>query len=101
MYKKIIYYIIFLLEVENYATRLCFDLVLNVYSGWYFPSKDELNKLYINNNAIGGFSISGSINYLISSEYANGNAWFQDFNNGDQYGYNKTNLIYVRAIRSF
>jgi len=45
--------------------RICGDLVLNRYSDWYLPSKDELNKWYENRVAIGGFS-SGL--YMNSSE---------------------------------
>jgi len=35
---------------------LCDDLVFNGYSDWYLPSSDELNKLYLNKSAVGGFS---------------------------------------------
>jgi hypothetical protein len=40
----------------NYAAKLCSDLVLGSYSDWYLPSKDELNKLFLNKTAIGGFA---------------------------------------------
>jgi hypothetical protein len=83
------------------AARLCGDLVLNGYSDWYLPSKDELNKLYLNQTAIGGFSAAY---YWSSSEHTSYNAWGQDFYYGyqDYNGYgNKSNPNYVRAVRAF
>jgi hypothetical protein len=81
------------------AARICGDLVLNGYSDWYLPSKDELNKLYINRVAIGGF---GNGSYWSSSEpNSYENAWYQYFQDGNQYYGPKNNLIPVRAIRSF
>jgi hypothetical protein len=83
----------------SYAAQLCYDLVLNGYSDWYMPSKDELNKLYLNRTAIGGFAAVG---YWSSSEYINDHAWFQDFYDGSQHAGNKASTSpSVRAIRSF
>jgi hypothetical protein len=82
----------------SYAAQLCADLVLNNYSDWYLPSKDELNKLYINRAAIGGFSSSA---YWSSSEGANFYAWFQNFLNGFQIVVDKSGLYRVRAVRAF
>jgi len=83
----------------GYAAKLCDDLVLNGYSDWFLPSKDELNILYQNRNAIGGFS-SGY--YWSSSEGSSSYAWHQNFDDGIQ------NIIYlksyayrVRAVRAF
>ena len=93
------------------AARLCNDLVTGGYSDWYLPSLDELNKLYLNRAAIGGFSAA---NYWTSSEY-DGSTWdeyeeeyiydyqvyFQSFSTGLQ-SYTLANVICrVRAIRSF
>jgi len=80
------------------AARLCGDLVLNGYSDWYLPSKDELNKLYINRVAIGGFA---SDLYWSSSEYDIYDGWIQFFNNSAQFNYNKDYLYRVRAVRAF
>ncbi|MEI6143613.1 MAG: DUF1566 domain-containing protein [Mariniphaga sp.] len=80
------------------AAFLCNDLVLNGFSDWYLPSKDELNKLYLNRTAIGGFTGS---NYWSSSEYSSVTVWQQSFNNGLQGYYDKHSTNRVRAVRSF
>jgi hypothetical protein len=80
------------------AARICNDLELNGYSDWYLPSKDELNKLYINRLAIGGFA---DYYYWSSSEYSSFNAWLQNFDNGDQFNFDKDNNLRVRAVRAF
>ncbi len=83
----------------SYAAKLCFDLVLNTYSDWYLPSKDELNKLYLNQGAIGGFTNN---NYWSSSESGVNNAWSQNFNPpGSQNIFSKGSPLYVRAVRAF
>jgi len=83
----------------NYAAKLCVDLILNGYSDWYLPSKDELNKLYINRVVIG---TSNSFSYWTSSEYSMGKAWGQNFSNGDQVETSKDNtILYLRCVRSF
>jgi hypothetical protein len=84
------------------AARLCSDLVLNGYSDWYLPSKDELNKLYINQVAIGGFNNPPYYDYWTSTEYSSSEAWGQYFGNSNQYNNGKNlTYIHVRAIRSF
>jgi hypothetical protein len=83
----------------SYAAQLCSDLVLGGYTDWYLPSKDELNTLYLNKAAIGGFIVFG---YWTSTEYMQGNAWHQDFGNGNQIPvFGKESLLRVRAVRSF
>ena len=80
------------------AARICGDLVLGGYSDWYLPSKDELNKLYLNRIAIGGFATSGTWS---SSEFDDTNAWFQSFGNGFQGGGWKGGPGSVRPVRAF
>jgi len=84
----------------SYAAKLCYDLVLNSYSDWYLPSKDELNKLYLNKAAIGGFYTSGY--YWSSTEDTNySSAWYQSFTSGYQSNFYKGGTYYVRAVRAF
>ena len=80
------------------AMSYCADYTVGQYDDWYLPSKDELNQLYQQQTAIGGFE--GDY-YWSSTEYNNGNAWFQFFTNGSQSGYGKSNPCYVRAVRAF
>jgi hypothetical protein len=83
----------------SYAAQLCADLDLGGYSDWYLPSKDELNKLYINNIIIGGFA--GNY-YWSSSECDASNTWIQYFYNGYQGCFGKEGYPdYVRAVRAF
>ncbi len=82
----------------TYAAQLCADLVLNGYSDWYLPSKDELNNIYLNKSAVGGFS---NANYWSSSEYSSSKAWYQDFGGSGQGYLTKNFSSYVRAVRSF
>ena len=80
------------------AAKLCSDLVLGGYSDWYLPSKDELNKLYLNNVAIGGFA---NYFYWSSTEYSATDAFGFDFNDGNAGSDFKTSIHSVRAVRAF
>ncbi|GAH17299.1 unnamed protein product, partial [marine sediment metagenome] len=60
--------------------------------------KDELNKLWINKDTIGGFADS---DYRSSSEISAAQAWYQSFVNGDQNQGNKAFGARVRAVRDF
>ncbi len=80
------------------AARICNDLVLNGYSDWFLPSKDELNKMYLQKDAIGGFA---SNSFWSSSQYSATNAWYQAFVDGLQINVAKGGMAYVRAIRAF
>ncbi|MEP6645616.1 MAG: DUF1566 domain-containing protein [Saprospiraceae bacterium] len=84
--------------IVGIAARICYDLVLGSYSDWYLPSKDELNKLFINRVAIGGFANSA---YWNSSEIDLNHAWGQYFVSGGQGFYLKVDTNYVRAVRTF
>ena len=82
----------------SYAAGLARAYTGGGYTDWYLPSKDELNKLYLNRVAIGGFA---SHEYWSSSEFDVYSAWYQNFGNGNQFGLNKGSTYYVRAVRAF
>jgi len=66
---------------------------------WSLPSKDELNKLYVSKDAIGGFAVGY---YWSSSERGASSAWDQNFGNGDQGTLSsKYRTNRVRAVRTF
>jgi hypothetical protein len=80
------------------AAYLCYKLVEGGYSDWYLPSMDELNKMYINQGAIGGLA---PYRYWSSSEIASYLAWGQLFGSGIQDHCIKDLMLRVRAVRSF
>jgi len=80
------------------AARLCGDLVLGGYSDWYLPSKDELNQLRLNKDAIGGFADN---RYWSSSDYNWERAFSQHFDWGYQTESLKISDYSVRAVRAF
>jgi hypothetical protein len=81
------------------AAALCNNLVSGGYSDWYLPSRDELNKLYLNKTAIGGFS---NVSYWSSSQVGTTTAWSINFTTGISSSTStKSTLLYVRAIRKF
>jgi hypothetical protein len=89
----------------SYAAKICANLVIGAYSGWYLPSKDELNLIYQNIGPgavapltnVGGFAGAW---YWSSSENGFG-AWLQNFGGGGQVNSNKLNAFSVRAVRAF
>ncbi len=83
------------------AARICNNLVLGGFIDWYLPSKNELNKLYLNRIAIGGFVQNI---YWSSSEIDETESWAQSFIDGDagaQLNFPKNFDVNVGAIRSF
>jgi len=82
----------------KYAAKLCADLVLNGFSDWYLPSKQELNQLYKHKAKVTGLAAT---NYWSSSESDANNAWDQEFGGGFKFADDKSFTIHVRAVRSF
>ena len=89
-------------QTGNFAAKVCADYSVNVggvtYGDWYLPSKYELNLLYLQKTAVGGFA---SAYYWSSTEGHNGNAWTQDFGDGFQLNNGKLATHRVRAVRAF
>jgi TolB-like protein len=91
---------------EDGAALLCASVDINGHTGWFLPSKDELNLMYANLKAkgLGGF---GNGRYWSSSQghhYGYSSAehtWTQSFSDGSQAGNGKNETISVRAIRQF
>jgi hypothetical protein len=83
---------------EANAAKLCADLVQNGYSDWYLPSRVELQKLYINRVAIGGFTSDW---YWSSSEFNHADAFGFNFGNALDNNGNKLGIRRVRAVRAF
>jgi hypothetical protein len=83
----------------SYAAGLARAYANEGHSDWYLPSKDELNKVYLNKSAIGG-SFDALV-YWSSSEASAVSAYSQNFSNGHASGEVKQDLQGVRAVRSF
>jgi hypothetical protein len=58
----------------SYAAKFCRDASSGGYTDWVLPSKDELNKLFINRTFL---ALSGSDFYWSSSEFDANTAWAQ------------------------
>jgi len=85
----------------SYAAKLCKDLTLGGYNDWYLPSIDELDELYKNRVAIGGFTTSGNERYWSSSEVSNSAALRLGFSDGSRVVRSKRYECRVRAVRTF
>jgi hypothetical protein len=100
------------------AKTACEELILNGYSDWHLPSKEELNAVYLNLAPFGivrfFYSEYGSKSfpqyshtYLSSTEYENRGdhhdnfVWYQSFDNGVQSHCSSSTESYVRAVRAF
>jgi hypothetical protein len=96
------------LEITSYAAGLARAYTAGGYTDWFLPSKDELNKMYLNRATINTIAASNSgsdisTNYYWSStEYDYNYAWYQLFNEDGLHYYNdKSYPVNVRAVRAF
>jgi hypothetical protein len=86
----------------SYAASVARNHTGGGYTDWHLPSKNELEKLIINKNAIGGFITSGSTAwYYSSSESASDKAWLIYAVDGTWYANPKAETWNVRPIRFF
>jgi len=81
----------------TYAAKICRDYTGGGYNDWFLPSKAELDKLYLNKVAIGGFTNNF---YWSSTERDINTAVGQDFGGINNVS-DKVNARYVRAVRTF
>jgi hypothetical protein len=91
----------------SYAAGLARAYTGGGYTDWFLPSKDELNKMYLNRATINTTAASnsgsdfGSSYYWSSTENDNDNAWMQRFIDGFQTNFSKSAKRDVRAVRAF
>lgn len=86
---------------NTYAAKYCEDMVYGGFSDWFLPAKDELNHLYLNKVALGGFA---PYMYWTSSQNTTSNTYAlgQHFNTGGQSETRtKTLSSWIRCIRSY
>ena len=65
---------------------------------WRLPTKYELNEMYLQQLAVGGFANNF---YWSSAEYASSSAWVQNFLDGNQGDLDKNYFNFVRSVRAF
>jgi hypothetical protein len=85
-------------EAKEYAAKLD----AHGHQDWHVPTKAELNVLFNNRAAIGGFDVSGSDPagwYWSSSQGSKWNAWCRRFSDGSRNDYPKLIHLSVRPVR--
>ena len=82
------------------AGQICGNLTLGGNSDWFLPSRDELNKMYVNLHQQNLGSFTNDL-YWSSSEYAGYLAFYHNFASGYQGDTYKDEHYKVRAVRAF
>ena len=88
------------------AKTACDELILNGYSDWHLPTKEELNALYVNLKqlGVGGFAPKyywSSSEYISTGAIGYAIAWRQNLNYGTPDFVNQNDGFQVRAVRAF
>ena len=83
-------------DLTTYAAGLANNYKGGGYNDWFLPSRDELNKLFINRVAIGGFATTGTMaTYWSSSQKGSMNfSTFTTFTNGISSAYQQFFFAY-------
>ncbi|MEI7726934.1 MAG: hypothetical protein WCK09_17625 [Bacteroidota bacterium] len=86
-----------------YAAKLCNNLVVNGYSDWYLPSKDEIYQLSLVYNTVGGFNFWIKRYWSSSEAISTSSAWVAVMQSAPAMISQLKNAtdICVRAVRSF
>jgi hypothetical protein len=95
-------------STSDIAAKLANDLILNGYSDWYLPSKDEMNQIVINKDIVGLFKFGSYLThyselqrYQTSTQTSSNKAWGYDFYTNAFNEFDKNTIMRVRPIRSF
>lgn len=80
------------------AKATCDSLTLKGFTDWTLPAKDELNRLFLSKEALGGFQ---GADYWSSSSIEPDSAWSQQFFDGKEYIRSRESRLRVRPIRKF
>jgi ribosomal protein S8E len=92
-----------------FAAKACADYEVTITTtdgditigDWYLPSKYELNLLYLSQVNIATLNLSSVDPYWSSTENDLQYSWYQDFSDGYQDYYLKSDAYLVRPIRAF
>jgi len=84
------------------AARMAANYSSGGKTDWFLPSKDELNQLYMQRNAIPGAYIGGGVYYASTDSSGNpGFAYTQSFNTGEQVVHWRNSNLSYRPVRTF
>lgn len=86
------------------AAKIAVSYAPNGISGWFLPSKNELNELYLNKGVVGGFADDfywSSSQHTADPDHSDDSAELQHFNDGEMGLLQKSFMARVRAVRAF